>query len=65
MVSLYDNVMDSKSGKKLSYEQFKQKHEKSKLFSKRLVAQAYAVQGLMHIVQNNEYEGINNAFSLY
>lgn len=65
MVALYDNVMDTKSGSKLSFEQFKRKHEKSKLFSQRLVAQAYAVQSLMKIVQTNDFEGIENAFSLY
>ena len=32
MVALYDNVIDSKSGSKLTYEEFLSKHERSALF---------------------------------
>ena len=46
MVALYDNVMDTKKGSVLSFDEFKRKHERSKIFSQRLVAQAYAVQSL-------------------
>ena len=67
MVALYDNVMGgAQDGQKvLSFEEFKSKHEKSKLFSQRLVTQAYAVNNLRKIVLDNDYQGIDDAFNLY
>ena len=63
MVALFDNVMPA--DRELSFEEFKEKHQKSALFSRRVVAQAYAVSTLQKIVKNNDYDGIDNAFNLY
>lgn len=63
MVALFDNVMTS--DRNLTFEEFKKKHQKSALFSRRIVAQAYAASTLQKIVKNNDYDGIENAFNLY
>ena len=63
MVALYDSVMPG--DRQLSFEEFKEKHQTSALFSRRIVSQAYATSTLEKIVKNNDYDGIDNAFNLY
>lgn len=65
LVAMYDSVMKTKKGKVLSFDEFKERHEKSRLLSQRLISQAYAVQNLRKIVHDNDYDGIDNAFNLY
>lgn len=63
MVALYDNVASDK--KALSFKEFKEKHKKSALFTRRLVKQSFIVGNLQKIVRGNDYDGIDNAFNLY
>ena len=65
MVALYDNVMGGKTKKKLSFAQFKQRHQESALFTKSLMQQTFAVSTLSKIVKLNDYDGIDAAFNLY
>ncbi len=65
MVSMYNNVMSQSSNKKLTFDEFKDKHQKTALFSKRLIQQTFAVKTLQKIVAVNDYDGIDSAFSLY
>ena len=65
IVELYNNVMSKSGDQKLTFAEFKEKHEDSALFTKRLMQQAFAVRTLDSIVRSNDYEGIDNAFNLY
>ena len=65
IVALYDNVMATSDDQKLTFDQFKGKHQASALFTKRLLQQAFAVSTLDKIVRGNDYDGIDNAFNLY
>ena len=53
MVALYDGVMGGKQ--KLTFEQFKEKHQRSALFTRRLAKQAFIVRNLQRIVGRNDY----------
>ena len=50
LVAMYDSTLKEQNNKKLSFKQFKERHQKSALFSKRLIAQSYAVKTLKKIV---------------
>ena len=63
MVALYDSAMPT--DRTLTFEEFKAKHKKSALFTKRIVQQAFIVNNLQKIVRGNDYDGIDNAFNLY
>lgn len=45
--------------------QFKKVHAKTALMQKRMLKEAYAANTLMKIVRTNDYDGLNNVFSLY
>ena len=62
MIALYDNIIGDQ---KLSFEQFKQMHQKSALFSKSIAKQAFIVKNLQDVISRNNYQGIDDAFNLY
>lgn len=63
LVSLYDSVYTAKAD--LSLDEFKARYLQSIEVSNRMLKESYAVSQIQTIIENKDYDEIENLFNLY
>jgi hypothetical protein len=65
LVTLFDSVYGEEEAKTLTYEEFKARYVHSIQLSNRLIKESFAVTQLQRIIEDKDYDEINNLFSYY